>query len=86
MEQMPRAAVDPLVVGGVIGDVVDMFVPAADLSLHYGTKHLCNGMEINPHSAAQSPRLLITASVPVPTPNYYTLVCKLGLYTHTHTN
>ncbi|KAL0442846.1 UNVERIFIED_CONTAM: protein MOTHER of FT and TFL1 [Sesamum latifolium] len=74
MEQMPRAAVDPLVVGGVIGDVVDMFVPAAELSLHYGIKHLCNGIDINPISAAQRPRLLITGSVAAAPPNYYTLV------------
>ncbi|KAL0353170.1 UNVERIFIED_CONTAM: protein MOTHER of FT and TFL1 [Sesamum angustifolium] len=74
MEQMPRAAVDPLVVGGVIGDVVDMFVPAAELSLHYGIKHLCNGIEINPYSAAQRPRLLITSSLTPSKPNYYTLV------------
>ncbi|KAL6546685.1 hypothetical protein OROMI_022406 [Orobanche minor] len=70
MDQMPRAALDPLVLGRVIGDVLDMFVPAAELAVQYGGKEISNGSEVKPSSAAQPPRLLIRGS-----PNdYYTLV------------
>ncbi|KAF4385257.1 hypothetical protein G4B88_026540 [Cannabis sativa] len=33
-------SVDPLVVGRVIGDVVDMFVPAVSVSVYFGSKHV----------------------------------------------
>ncbi|EPS63674.1 hypothetical protein M569_11117, partial [Genlisea aurea] len=52
--------VDPLVVGRVIGDVVDMFVPAVSMSVHYGTKHVNNGCDIKPSLAAVAPRVAIT--------------------------
>ena len=29
---------DPLVVGRVIGDVIDMFVPSMDMAVYYGSK------------------------------------------------
>ncbi|BBH04169.1 Phosphatidylethanolamine-binding protein family protein [Prunus dulcis] len=34
------ASVDPLVVGRVIGDVVDMFVPTVNMSVYFGSKHV----------------------------------------------
>jgi phosphatidylethanolamine-binding protein len=49
------AHVDPLVVGRVIGDVVDMFVPSVLVSVRFGTKDLTNGCEIKPSVAAFPP-------------------------------
>ncbi|XP_010537488.1 PREDICTED: protein MOTHER of FT and TFL1 [Tarenaya hassleriana] len=54
------ASVDPLVVGRVIGDVVDMFVPTANMSVYYGPKHITNGCEIKPSLAASPPKLTIS--------------------------
>ncbi|KAL7130164.1 hypothetical protein ABFS83_13G115100 [Erythranthe nasuta] len=71
MDQMPRAALDPLVVGKVIGDVLDMFVPAAELAVHYGGEEIGNGSEMKPSSAAQRPKVQIKGAI---SPNYYTLV------------
>ncbi|XP_051199491.1 protein MOTHER of FT and TFL1 homolog 1 [Lolium perenne] len=53
------AHVDPLVVGRVIGDVVDMFVPTMPLSVRFGTKDLTNGCEIKPSLAAAAPMVQI---------------------------
>ena len=36
---------DPPVVGRVIGDVIDMFVPS--MAVYYGSKQVTNGCEIN---------------------------------------
>ncbi|KAL0441967.1 UNVERIFIED_CONTAM: protein MOTHER of FT and TFL1 [Sesamum radiatum] len=54
------ANVDPLVVGRVIGDVVDMFVPTVSMSVYYGSKHVNNGCDIKPSMAAAPPRVTIT--------------------------
>uniref|UniRef100_A0ACD5ZVW8 Uncharacterized protein n=1 Tax=Avena sativa TaxID=4498 RepID=A0ACD5ZVW8_AVESA len=53
------AHVDPLVVGRVIGDVVDMFVPTMPVSVRFGTKDLTNGCEIKPSLAAAAPAVHI---------------------------
>lgn len=74
-------SVDSLVVGRVIGDVLDMFTPAADVSVSYGSKHVANGGEIKPFVAADRPTVLIQAPV---SNQLYTLVlnflslCLLG--------
>ena len=44
---MPHST-DPLVVGRVIGDVIDMSVPSMDMYVYYGSKQVTNGCEINP--------------------------------------
>ncbi|KAL8032728.1 hypothetical protein ABFX02_13G114900 [Erythranthe guttata] len=67
MDQMPRAALDPLVVGKVIGDVLDMFVPAAELAVHYGGgEEIGNGSEVKPSSAAQRPKVMVDPDAPSP--------------------
>lgn len=70
MDQMLKAAVDPLVVGRVIGDVLDMFVPVAELAVRYGAQQIGNGSEVRPSLAAERPRAHISGSPN----NYYTLV------------
>ncbi|XP_044465857.1 protein MOTHER of FT and TFL1 [Mangifera indica] len=54
------ASVDPLVVGRVIGDVVDMFVPSVNMSVYYGAKHVTNGCDIKPSMAINPPKITIT--------------------------
>ncbi|KAK9278945.1 hypothetical protein L1049_028527 [Liquidambar formosana] len=54
------ASVDPLVVGRVIGDVVDMFVPSVNMSVYYGSKHVTNGCDIKPSIAANPPKVNIS--------------------------
>lgn len=66
-------SIEPLVVGKVIGDVVDMFTPAANFTVHYGSKQVANGCEIKPSAAADMPSVQILAPRPVYT-NLYTLV------------
>lgn len=33
-------SIDPLVVGKVIGDVIDTFVPSVDIAIHYSTRQV----------------------------------------------
>jgi len=67
------ASVDPLVVGRVIGEVVDMFVPSVNMSVYYGTKHVTNGCDIKPSLAVNPPKLTLTGKKE----SLYTLVRTL---------
>ncbi|XP_009393599.2 protein MOTHER of FT and TFL1 homolog 1 [Musa acuminata AAA Group] len=51
--------VDPLVVGRVIGDVVDLFVPTVSMTVRFGSKHVSNGCDIKPSMAANPPTVQI---------------------------
>lgn len=62
--------VDPLVVGRVIGDVVDMFVPSVTMSVHYANKHVTNGCDIKPSIATELPKITIGGQPD----EFYTLV------------
>ncbi|KAL8141807.1 hypothetical protein V2J09_014839 [Rumex salicifolius] len=53
------ASIDPLVVGRVIGDVVDMFVPSVSMSVRFATKHVTNGCTLKPSLTSDPPRVLI---------------------------
>jgi len=50
---------DPLVVGRVIGDVIDMFVPSMDMAVYYGSKQVTNGCEIKPSATVDRPNVQI---------------------------
>ncbi|KAF5728971.1 protein MOTHER of FT and TF 1-like [Tripterygium wilfordii] len=65
-------SVESLVVGKVIGDVLDMFTPVADFTVHYESKQIANGCEIKPSAAAQKPFVQILNSRL--STNLYTLV------------
>nr|ALH21946.1 MFT-like protein [Pinus armandii] len=52
-------SVDPLVVGNVVGDVIDNFARAADMTVHYGPKQVTNGCEIKPSATVHRPNLQI---------------------------
>ncbi|THU62990.1 hypothetical protein C4D60_Mb01t10980 [Musa balbisiana] len=51
--------VDPLVVGRVIGDVVDLFVPTVSMTVRFGSKHVSNGCDIKPSMATNPPTVQI---------------------------
>ncbi|GMN50931.1 hypothetical protein TIFTF001_020090 [Ficus carica] len=65
-------SLEPLVVGKVIGDVVDMFSPAVEFTVRYGAKQVSNGCEIKPSATADHPKAQILGP-PNPS-NLYTLV------------
>ncbi|KAG2303178.1 hypothetical protein Bca52824_031829 [Brassica carinata] len=64
------ASVDPLVVGRVIGDVLDMYIPTAKMSVFFGPKHITNGCEIKPSAAVNPPKVNISGN----SDELYTLV------------
>ena len=71
-------SLEPLVVGKVIGDVIDMFSPSAEMTVRYGTKQVGNGCEIKPSLVADKPYALIRG---LHNPAVlYTLVCSLFLF------
>jgi len=72
---MMAASVDPLVVGRVIGDVVDMFIPSVGMSVYFGPKHVTNGCDIKPSMAINPPKVTLTGN----TDNLYTLVSHFDL-------
>ncbi|XP_048436598.1 protein HEADING DATE 3A-like isoform X4 [Pyrus x bretschneideri] len=53
---MPRDR-DPLVVGRVVGDVLDPFTRSVSLRVTYGTKEVNNGCELKPSQVVQQPRV-----------------------------
>ncbi|EEF47340.1 phosphatidylethanolamine-binding protein, putative [Ricinus communis] len=67
---MPRIR-DPLVVGGVIGDVLDPFTKSISLRVTYGTKEVNNGYDLKPSQVVHQPRVDIGGD---DLRNFYTLV------------
>ncbi|CAK7350736.1 unnamed protein product [Dovyalis caffra] len=55
-------SLEPLVVGKVIGDVLDPFNPSAEFTVSYGSKRVANGCDIKPSSAAQKPHVQLLGS------------------------
>ncbi|KAI5058057.1 hypothetical protein GOP47_0026227 [Adiantum capillus-veneris] len=52
---------EPLVVGRVIGDVIDMFAPSSlEMWLSYSTREISNGCDIKPSAATQPPSLRLS--------------------------
>ncbi|XP_072950337.1 protein FLOWERINGUS T-like [Typha angustifolia] len=50
---------DPLVVGQVVGDVLDAFAKSASMRVLYNNKDLTNGSELKPSQVANEPRIEI---------------------------
>ncbi|GAV82018.1 PBP domain-containing protein [Cephalotus follicularis] len=50
---------DPLVVGRVIGDVVDDFSPTVKMTVSYYNKKVFNGHELLPSSVTQKPKVVV---------------------------
>lgn len=55
---MSRAA-EPLVVGRVIGDVLDSFIPSITMTVTFNNKRVFNGHEFYPSTVATKPRVEI---------------------------
>ncbi|PIA28295.1 hypothetical protein AQUCO_07200150v1 [Aquilegia coerulea] len=50
----------PLVLGGVIGEVIDPFSPTVNMTITYNSNtRVCNGHELYPSSITTKPRVLI---------------------------
>uniref|UniRef100_A0A0E0K229 Uncharacterized protein n=1 Tax=Oryza punctata TaxID=4537 RepID=A0A0E0K229_ORYPU len=50
---------DPLVVGNVVGDILDPFIKSASLRVLYSNRELTNGSELKPSQVANEPRIEI---------------------------
>ncbi|XP_010543489.1 PREDICTED: protein TERMINAL FLOWER 1 [Tarenaya hassleriana] len=60
MENMGGSrAIEPLIVGRVIGDVLDFFTPSIKMTVSYSKKQVCNGHELLPSSLSSAPRVHI---------------------------
>ncbi|KAL2941432.1 Protein FLOWERING LOCUS T [Bienertia sinuspersici] len=56
---MPRAPRDPLLVGRIIGDVLDPFNRNVTLRISYNNRDVNNGVEFRPSQVANQPRVEI---------------------------
>ena len=54
------ASRDPLIVGRIVGDVVDYFDMAAQLRVLYGNREITNGFELRPSQVENQPTVRIT--------------------------
>ncbi|CAD6250417.1 unnamed protein product [Miscanthus lutarioriparius] len=50
---------DPLVIGNVVGDILDPFIKSASLRVLYNNRELTNGSELKPSQVANEPRIEI---------------------------
>ncbi|CAL5193071.1 unnamed protein product [Lathyrus oleraceus] len=62
---------NPLVVGRVIGDILDPFESSIPLQITYGNRNVSNGCELKPSQVANQPQVSIGGNDPM---IYYTLV------------
>nr|QAB04919.1 TFL1a [Platanus x hispanica]UCU84652.1 TFL1a [Platanus x hispanica] len=53
---------EPLIVGRVIGDVLDSFSPTVKMTVTYNNKQVCNGHELFPSSVNTKPRVEVNGS------------------------
>ena len=71
--------VEPLIVGRVIGDVIDSFTPSIKMTITYNNKQVFNGSELYPSQVTTRPRVRLNGG---DMRNFFTLVrshLKLGL-------
>ena len=70
---------DPLVVGHIVGDIVDPFMTTASLRIFFNNKELTNGSELKPSQVFNVPRVYIGGR---DMRNLYTLVSLHACYPH----
>ncbi|KAL5070900.1 hypothetical protein RYX36_021787 [Vicia faba] len=68
---MASSSRNPLIVGRVIGDVLDPFESSIPLQITYGNRNVTNGCELKPSQVANQPQVSIGGNDPM---IYYTLV------------
>lgn len=73
---MSRAQRDPLVLGQIIGDVVDPFIKSATLRVVYGEKEVTNGTRLRQIDVANQPGVKIEGR---DASTLYTLVSQTNL-------
>ncbi|CAH8379604.1 unnamed protein product [Eruca vesicaria subsp. sativa] len=56
---MGARVIEPLRVGGVIGDVLDNFTPTIEMNVSYNKKQVSNGYELLPSAVSSKPRVEI---------------------------
>ncbi|WCJ42053.1 hypothetical protein M5689_022881 [Euphorbia peplus] len=54
------ASVEPHILGRVVGDVVDMFIPESTMSVCFGAKHVTNGGDIKPSLTLDPPKIIFS--------------------------
>ncbi|RIA04728.1 hypothetical protein BRARA_K01007 [Brassica rapa] len=57
---------DPLVVGRVVGDVLECFTRSIDLRVTYGQREVTNGLDLRPSQVLNKPRVMVDPDVPSP--------------------
>ncbi|XP_024532192.1 protein MOTHER of FT and TFL1 homolog 1 isoform X2 [Selaginella moellendorffii] len=55
-------ALDPLILGGIIPDVVDDFVPCCEMAVYYGKDQVTNGCELAPFATSSPPNVQIAGN------------------------
>ncbi|KAG6535812.1 hypothetical protein ZIOFF_000841 [Zingiber officinale] len=70
-EIMQREIRDSLVVGRVVGDVVDPFTRSVALRVIYNSREVTNGCEMKPSAVAEEPRVEVVGT---DLDNLYTLI------------
>jgi len=70
---MPGGSRDPLVVGRVIGDVLDPFECSIPMRVTYNNRDITNGCEFKPSQVFNQPRITIGGD---DLRNFYTLVIQ----------
>lgn len=70
---------DPLVVGRVVGDVLDPFVRSTSLRVSYGNRTVSNGCELKPSMVVHQPRVEVGGP---DMRTFYTLVCTSSSLLH----
>ncbi|KAG5556581.1 hypothetical protein RHGRI_006998 [Rhododendron griersonianum] len=66
---MARMSAEPLIVGRVIGDVLDPFIPTVKMLATYNNKQVSNGHELYPSQVTTKPRVEIQGDPDVPGPS-----------------
>ncbi|KAG2609521.1 hypothetical protein PVAP13_4KG047800 [Panicum virgatum] len=60
---------DPLIVGRVVGDVLDPFVRTTNLRVSFGTRTVSNGCELRPSMVTHQPRVEVMVDPDAPSPS-----------------
>jgi protein FLOWERING LOCUS T len=74
---MASSSRNPLVVGRVIGDILDPFESSVPLVVTYGNINVTNGRELKPSQVDNQPQVNIGGNHPS---TFYTLVITLDIY------
>uniref|UniRef100_A0A0E0L843 Uncharacterized protein n=1 Tax=Oryza punctata TaxID=4537 RepID=A0A0E0L843_ORYPU len=66
---MAGSSRDPLLVGRIVGDVLDPFVRITNLRVSYGSRIVSNGCELKPSMVTHQPRVEVMVDPDAPSPS-----------------